>query len=81
MTNQDEVAIQRAVVKYSNGWCLSIPKYGAAPMLFMEWLASFRAGVNYIHKINEPLDDTFSIRMNMVKSRYEEAAQYINDNI
>lgn len=71
----------KAEVKYSNGWTLVIPKYGNAPMLFMEWLSIFSAGRNWLHKVNQNLDDCFAIRLNMKKEEYEEAAQYINDNL
>jgi hypothetical protein len=71
----------KAEVKYVNGWCLVFPKYGNAPMLFMEWLSGFSAGKNWLHKVNETLDDTFSVRLNMKKQEYERAAQYINDNL
>jgi hypothetical protein len=50
-------------------------------MLFMEWLSLFRAGRNWLHKVNQTLDDTFSIRLNMKKEDYEAAAQYINSNL
>lgn len=71
----------KAEVKYSNGWVLVVPKYGHAPMLFMEWLSQFPAGKNWLHKIIQNLDDCFSIRLNMKKEQYEQAAQYINDNL
>ena len=71
----------KAEVKWSNGWCLVFPKYGNAPMLFMEWLSGFGAGRNWLHKVNQTIDDTFSVRLNMPKREYEAAAQYINDNL
>ena len=71
----------KAEVKYSNGWTLIIPKSGNAPMLFLEWLSKFRAGRNWVHKVNENLDNCFSICLNMEKAKYQEAADYINANL
>ena len=73
--------MENAQVKYSNGWVLIIPKNSDATMLFMEWLSTFRAGRNWLHKVNQTLDGCFSIHLNMAEEKYHEAAEYINANL
>ncbi len=70
----------QATIEYNNGWVLVIPKCNNAPLLFMEWLATFNACQCPIHKV---IDGSFlSIRLNGTKKDvYESALKYINDNI
>jgi hypothetical protein len=82
MTQLTETQTQ-AEVKYlaKGGWYLIIPKYGNAPMLFLEWFTKFRAGKNWLHKVNETPNDGFYIKLNMPKEDFQSAADYINANL
>lgn len=71
----------KAEVKFSRSWVLIIPKNGNAPMLFLEWISKFRAGKNWIHKIQENLDNKFCICLNMDEEKINECANYINSNL
>ncbi len=70
----------KAKIEYKNGWQLIVPKDGFAPMLFLEWLATFRAGKNVVHRVTNSLY-FLTIRLNETKEQIELAAKYINDNI
>jgi len=75
----------QARLKYASGWQLVIPKTGNAPMLFLEWLASKRAGYSIVHAIFDDIEGMepghFRIRMNVLKEGYLEAKEYINANL
>ncbi len=71
----------KAELKYSNGWILSIPRSGNAPLLFLEWLSQFTAGKNWVHKIHLTTDYSFDIRLNMTKEDIEDGLEYINNNL
>ena len=70
----------QATIEYNNGWVLVIPKCNNAPLLFMEWLATFNASQCPIHKV---ISESFlAIRLNGTKQAvYESALKYINDNL
>lgn len=73
--------MEKAYIKYSNGWQLLVPRYGLAPMLFLEWLSGFRAGRNWIHKVHSNGEAWFSVQLNMTKEQLGEAMKYINNNL
>ena len=73
--------IMKATVKYNSGLMLVIPKMTNAPMLLLEWLSKFNAGVNILHKVIENEDGVTKIRLNCSKEQYQECADYINANL
>ena len=73
--------MQRAKIKYikQDGYALIIPRHGLAPLLFLEWLSTFWSGKMPLEKVRN--EDEIVIKLNLKKSAYEQAAQYINDNL
>jgi len=70
-----------AEITNKNGWKLEIPKAGFAPMPFMEWISTRRAGMNLLHNITND-EDVFIITLNGTKQdAYDSAMEYINANI
>jgi hypothetical protein len=70
----------KAKIIYQNGWVLTFPSTGNAPLLFLEWLADFNGAQCPIHKVIKDLE-CIKVRLNESKSTYESAMMYINDNI
>jgi hypothetical protein len=75
----------KVTVKYSSGLMLVIPKTGNAPMLFMEWISSYRGSSGIIHKIINDTDGVelgyFKVRLNAIRETYFDIAEYINLNL
>lgn len=75
----------KAKVVYNSGWQLIIPKMTKAPLLFLEWLSNYRAGLNIVHKVivdEECIkEDCIKIRLNCTKNEYIECKDYINSNL
>jgi hypothetical protein len=67
-----------ATVEYKFGWVLVIPKQGLSSLLFLEWVAQHRAGINLIHKVIDSSINCLQIRMNCTKEEYLKCAKYIN---
>ena len=79
--HKQKLKIMKATVKYNSGLMLVIPKITNAPMLLLEWLSRFNAGVNILHKVIENEDGVTKIRLNCSKEQYQECADYINANL
>jgi hypothetical protein len=61
---------------------LTIPKEGMAPMLFLEWIASFPGGKAPVYAvINNREDEVFNIRMIATHTTYYAGLNYINQNL
>ena len=71
----------KAKVEYRSGLMLIIPRMTKAPLLFLEWVANFRAGANVINKIIDNHDDVLKIRLNVSGEDYSNCAEYINANL
>lgn len=73
--------IIKASVIYSKGLGLQFSKDGLSPMLFLEWLGKFRAGINWLHKVQDNANGCFVVRLNMKQDEYRDCAEYINGNL
>jgi len=71
----------KAQVKNNSGLMLIIPKIGNHSMLFLEWLSSYNAGYNILHKVIDNQEDVFKIRLNCSREIYFECSEYINSNL
>lgn len=62
------------------GLCISFPNDGLAPMLFLEWISNFAAGLCPVHYITWGAG-RFFVRLDARLSTYEDCAAYINSNL
>jgi len=71
----------KAKVEYRSGLMLIIPRISKAPLLLLEWVSKFPAGVNVIHKVIDNQDSVLKIRLNVSGEDYDKCAEYINLNL
>jgi hypothetical protein len=70
----------KAILKYSGGLMIEMPKDSKAALLLLEWIANFNAGSNVLHCVIESAD-SLKIRLNVTKETYTDAVNYINNNL
>ena len=68
-------------VKNNGGYMLVLPKETNAPLLFLEWVSSFRGGYQIIHKVIDNQDGVIKVRLNCLGEQYHECRDYINANL
>ena len=76
-----ELFLDKASVKYKDGWQLVFRKGYNYEMLFLEWLTQFDAAKCPLFTIRgDSKYNVFRIRLDGTKELYKQAAKYINDN-
>lgn len=80
-TSNKQLKSMKATVEYRSGLMLIIPKMTNAPLLLLEWVAKFPAGVNVIHKVIDNQESVLKFRLNVSGQEYDNCAEYINSNL
>lgn len=82
--------MNKVKLSYASGWKLTFPKYGNAPMLFLEWIMNQQANIKarITYKIysesceDEILEDNFIIRFNALSRELAtDCKEYIKENL
>lgn len=74
--------LESKVIRTSGGYYLEIPQNNNAPRLLIEWLCTFRSGKFPVQAMDmSAVADTFLVKLNLPGKMYEDACNYINQNL